>query len=575
MTDSPTSAPSHGRTPGIVLGLAFKSLLNRRLTAILTLLSVAMSVALLVGVERVRTEAKASFANTISGADLIVGARGGPLNLVLYSIFRMGDATNNISWESYQAIARRPEVAWTIPLSLGDAHRGFRVLGTDANYFQHYRFGAGRPLEFAQGTMFDDATGAVLGAEVATTLGYRIGEEIVVSHGIGDVSFEHHDDAPLRVVGVLAHTGTPVDRTVHVSLAAITRMHDEGGHVESEHGEHGHGEPEHHEAGDEPEHDEPGHDESDPHESGHNEAAHDESEHDEHGHERGHNESAHDEPEHHEPGHDEPDHHEPGHSESGHDENGRHEPGHESDHHEQGHHEPDHHEPSHEESHHDEPGHHEPEHDESDRHDKAHGEHEHDAPAHDHADAHDHAPDAITACIVGLRARPMLLGFQRFVNEYPQEPLLAAVPGVVLQQLWELVAVAELALFAVSAFVVLAGLVGMLTMLLASVAERRREMAVLRAVGAGRGLVFSLLVTEAAVLAGSAAIVGVAVVHAATRLARDALLERFSLALTAQWPTVFELAVIVAVALTGALAAALPAWRLYRFSLADGLSVRT
>ena len=564
MTNSPAIAPSQGRAPGIVIGLAFKSLLNRRLTATLTLLSVAMSVALLVGVERIRTEAKASFANTISGADLIVGARGGPLNLVLYSIFRMGDATNNISWESYQAIARRPEVAWTIPLSLGDAHRGFRVLGTDANYFQHYRFGAGRPLEFAQGTMFDDATGAVLGAEVATTLGYRIGQEIVVSHGIGDVSFEHHDDAPLRVVGVLAHTGTPVDRTVHVSLAAITRMHDEGGHDESahdQHGEHGHGDSGHHEADDESEHDEPGHHEAGHHDSGDNEAAHDE-----HGHERGHNESAHDESGHHEPGHDEPDHHEPGHSESGHDEHGHHEPGHD---------EPDHHERSHVELHHDEPGHHEPKHDESDHHDAAHEEHDHDAPAHNNANAHDHAPDAITACIVGLRARPMLLRFQRFVNEYPQEPLLAAVPGVVLQRLWELVAVAELALFAVSAFVVLAGLVGMLTMLLASVAERRREMAVLRAVGAGRGLVFSLLVTEAAVLAGSAAVVGVAVVHAATRLARDALLERFSLALTAQWPTVFELAVIVAVALTGALAAALPAWRLYRFSLADGLSVRT
>lgn len=475
MVDSAPSASWRGRTPGIVLGLACKSLLNRRLTAILTLLSVAMSVALLVGVERIRTEAKSSFANTISGADLIVGARGGPLNLVLYSIFRMGEATNNISWESYQAIARHPAVAWTIPLSLGDAHRGFRVLGTNANYFEHYRFGSGQPLEFAEGAMFDDATGAVLGAEVAATLGYRIGEEIVVSHGLGEVSFEHHDDAPLRVVGVLAHTGTPVDRTVHVSLAAITRMHDEAGHDAASHDEHGH--------------DEPGHEES-----GHDEA----------GHEHGHDESGHDEP-----AHDEHDHHERG----------------------------------------------------------------HDEPQHDDAEAH--APAAITAFIVGLQSRPTLLAFQRFVNEYPEEPLLAAVPGVVLQRLWELVAVAELALFAVSGLVVLAGLVGMLTMLLASVAERRREMAVLRAVGAGRGLVFALLVTEAAVLAGCAAVVGVAAVHVATRLASDALLERFSLALTGQWPTLFEAAVVGAVALTGALAAVLPAWRLYRFSLADGLSVRT
>ena len=501
MVDSVPSASWRGRTPGIVLGLACKSLLNRRLTAILTLLSVAMSVALLVGVERIRTEAKASFANTISGADLIVGARGGPLNLVLYSIFRMGEATNNISWESYQTIARHPAVAWTIPLSLGDAHRGFRVLGTDANYFVYYRFGAGQPLEFAQGAMFDDATGAVLGAEVAAALGYRIGEEIVVSHGLGEVSFEHHDDAPLRVVGVLAHTGTPVDRTVHVSLAAITRMHDENGHGEAGHDEHDHDETGHEKSG----HDEHGHDESGDDEPDH---------HDEHGHE----EPDHDERDHDEHGHDEPAHDEPGH----HDEHGHREPGQE-----------------------------EPQHDEA------------------------HAPAAITAFIVGLQSRPTLLAFQRFVNEYPEEPLLAAVPGVVLQRLWELVAVAELALFAVSALVVLAGLVGMLTMLLASVAERRREMAVLRAVGAGRGLVFALLVTEAAVLAGCAAVVGVAAVHVATRLASDALLERFSLALTGQWPTLFEVAVIGAVALTGALAAVLPAWRLYRFSLADGLTVRT
>ena len=183
-------------------------------------------------------------------------------------------------------------------------------------------------------------------------------------------------------------------------------------------------------------------------------------------------------------------------------------------------------------------------------------------------------PDAITACIVGLRARPQLLAFQRFVNEYPAEPLLAAVPGVVLQRLWELVSVAEVALFAVSGLVVVAGLVGMLTMLLASVAERRREMAVLRAVGAGRRLVFGLLVTEAVLLGAGAAVLGVAAVHVAIRLARDAVLERFAFAFTGQWPGVFELAVVVAVACTAALVAILPAWRLYRFSLVDGLSVR-
>ena len=228
-----------------LFGLAWKSLLNRRLTAGLLVASVAMSVMLLVAVDRIRTETKTSFINTISGVDLVVGARGGPLNLLLYAVFRVGDATSNISWESYQLVAARPEVAWSVPLSLGDAHRGYRVLGTTDDYFVHYRYGRDRALAFETGKPFANAQEAVLGAEVAAALGYALGDGIVVSHGIGDVSFVHHDDAPFTVAGILAYTGTPVDRTVHVSLAGIEAMH-------SEPGEHDHGQDEH--SGDEDDH---------------------------------------------------------------------------------------------------------------------------------------------------------------------------------------------------------------------------------------------------------------------------------------------------------------------------------
>ena len=426
------------RRPGggrwrLVVSLALKSLLNRRLTAGLTVLSVAVSVALVVGVDRVRTETKASFARTISGADLIVGARGGPLNLLLYSIFRIGrtgDATSGISWESYQVLAARPEVAWTIPLSLGDAHRGFRVLGTNLDYFTHYRFGRGQQIAFATGQPFADAEDAVLGAEVAAALGYRLGDAMVVSHGLGEVSFRHHDEAPFHVVGVLARTGTPIDRTVHITLAGVERMH---------------GEPE-----------------------GEDDAS-------EHG----------------------------GHSEAG-----------------------------------------------------------------------DHAPDMISAFIVGLKSRPLLFAFQRFVNEYRPEPLLAIVPGVALRQLWELVAVIETAMLAISALVIVAGLVGMLTMLLASLGERRRETAILRAVGAGPALVFGLLVAEAVLLAAVAAIVGILGAHGALLVGRGLVLENYGLALAASPPGGFELAVLAGVALAAGLVALLPAWRVCRMSLADGLTVR-
>lgn len=515
---------------GRVLALAFKSLWHRRLTAALTVMAVAVGVAALTGVEQIRAGAKATFANTISGADLIVGARGGPLHLVLYSVFGIGEPTNNIRWESYRAIASQPEVAWTIPLSLGDAHRGFRVLGTNEDYFAHYRFGQDNRLRFAAGTMFATSRDAVLGAEVADALGYRLGDSIVVSHGIGDTSFLHHDDNPFRVVGVLARTGTPVDRTVHVTLAGVRAMHAESpgehdDHDADEHGEH----------------------EADDHE------AHHDDEHDDHGDDH----KAHQDDDQH--GDHEADDHEAHEA----DDQGDHEhEAHQDDHHgdQHGEHEADQHGERETDEHHADEHH--AEHDEAENHEA------------EHQEAEDDAPNAITACIVGLQARPLVLRFQRFVNEYEAEPLLAAVPGVALQRLWELVAVVEVGLLLMSVLVVVAGLVGMLAMLLAGVAERRPEMAVLRAVGAGRGMVFALLVAEAVMLAAGGAVAGVVAVHAAMLAVRGVVLERLGLALAAQWPGGFELVVIAAVALTAALVAIVPAWRLYRFSLADGLTVR-
>src|SRR6476659_3524238 len=146
----------------IVPRLALQSLRNRALTACLTVLAIAMSVALLLGVEKVRTGARQSFADTISGTDLIVGARSGAIQLLLYSVFRIGNATNNITWTSLQDIASRPEVAWIVPLSLGDSHRGFRVLGTTADYFTHYKYRQTHGLAFASGAPFADLFDAVV-----------------------------------------------------------------------------------------------------------------------------------------------------------------------------------------------------------------------------------------------------------------------------------------------------------------------------------------------------------------------------------------------------------------------------
>ena len=417
-----------------VLNLALKSLWNRRTTALLTISAIAVSVALLLGVQKLRTAAREGFANTVSGVDLIVGARSGPLNLLLYSVFRVGDATANVSWASYQKIARHPDVAWTIPISLGDSHRGFRVMGTDHSYFEHYRFGGTRELRFESGGPFHDLYDAVLGADVARTLGYRLGDSIVIAHGVGNVSFAEHKDKPFRIAGILAPTGTPVDRTVHVSLEAITAIHIDW--------QSGMQAPE------------------------------------------GFRVSA------------------------------------------------------------------------------------------DEARLRDLTPDSITAFLVGMRSRVMTFTMQRAINDYRQEPLLAILPGVALSQLWELVGIADTALMVIAAFVVLAGLLGMLTAILTSLNERRREMAVLRAVGARPRHIFALLVAEAGLLASVGVAAGVCLTYLLLLAGRPLLERRFGIFVGVSGLSALDLEILGTVVLAALLMGVLPALRAYRNTLSDGLQIR-
>jgi putative ABC transport system permease protein len=416
-----------------IFSLAWKSLVNRRFTALLTVISIALSVALLVGVERLRTEARASFANTLSGTDLIVGARSGPVQLLLYTVFRIGDATNNISWQSYQDIAAHPRVRWTVPIALGDSHRGFRVLGTTAAYFEHYRYARSRQLEITEGQRFSDLYDAVLGAEVADKLGYRVGDSIVIAHGASDVSFARHDDKPFRVVGVLARTGTPVDRTVHVGLEAIEAIHIDW-------------------------------------------------------------------------------------------QAGAPMPG--------------------------------------------------IAISAAQARSMDLTPKAITGALVGLKSKVATFQVQRWVNDYPEEPLSAILPGVALSQLWSLIGIAENALLIVSVFVVVVGLFGMLTALLTSLNERRREMAILRSVGARPGHVFALIMGEAGFLTLLGALLGLALLYLMLLAGQPIVESRFGIFIEIGGLSTYEWTLLGAVVGAGFLVGSIPSYRAYRLSLADGLSVR-
>jgi len=212
----------------MLIKLATKSLLDRKSSVVLSCIAMTISIFVLLGVEHIRKESKESFSSTISGADLIVGARSGQLNLLLYSVFRLGSPVNNISWRSYQQIASDSNIDWTIPISLGDSHKGFRVLGTSDEYFKHFKYGKKQTLDFSKGNEFDAVYDVVIGAEVAASLNYRIGDPIVLSHGIGDNSFTVHDQHPFIISGILASTGTPVDQTVHVQLEGIEAIHQDG-----------------------------------------------------------------------------------------------------------------------------------------------------------------------------------------------------------------------------------------------------------------------------------------------------------------------------------------------------------
>jgi len=417
-----------------MLNLFIRSLWNRRSTAVLTIFSISISVTLLIGVENIRKGVRTSFSSAVSGTDIIVGARGGSLQLLLYSIFRIGNATNNLSWESYNEFHNDKRVKWTIPISLGDSHRGFRVLGTNQEYFKHFRYGSKNKLEFSRGQSFSKVFDVVIGSEVAIKLNYRLNERIIIAHGTGRKSFLKHDDRPFKVVGILKPTGTPVDQSLHVSLEGITAMH-----IDWESG-------------------------APPME---------------------------------------------GESLSS-------------------------------------------------------------------ADILklDLKPEEITSFLIGLKSKIHAFSLQRQINTFKEEPLSAIMPGVALQELWNLLRTAEVGLRIITWFVLFAGLLGMMTSLLSGLNERRREMAILRSVGAGPGTISFLLIFEATVLTLVGILFGLFFLYITLFVSQPLLEAYFGLFIPIQPPSVKDLIILGVIILNGMLMGLIPALRAYRQSLSDGMTIR-
>ncbi len=209
----------------MLFNLAFKSLLNRKSAVILTVVSITVGILLLISFSFIKDQVRTSFSKTINGIDLIVGSKTSDINLLLYSVFHVGSATNNISWDGYQKLKNDQSVSWAIPISLGDSHAGYRVIGTSDAYLKHYRFGNKQAMNFEQGEWFIHPFDIVLGQEVAEKLNYQVGDLISLSHGVSKTSFKKHDQIGFKVTGILNNTGTPIDQSLFVSLTGLEAVH--------------------------------------------------------------------------------------------------------------------------------------------------------------------------------------------------------------------------------------------------------------------------------------------------------------------------------------------------------------
>lgn len=420
----------------ILLRLAIKSINNRFFTTMLTVLSISLSVMLLLSVERTKRAAEEGFTNAVSKADLLVGARTGPINLILYTVFNMGSASNNISWQSYEKIKSLPEIEWTIPYSLGDGHRGYRVVATDENFYKHYQFRGDQSVEFFEGLAATGLWDVVVGSEVAKRLNYKIGDPIIIAHGVtrGE-AVQKHEDKPFRISGLLKPTGTAIDQTLYISLLGMEAIHMDW------------------KSGAAPTKDK----QIDP----------------------------------------------------------------------------------------------------------------------KSIKLEDIKVDQLTSFFVRTKSRIETLNLQRKINNFDDEPLLAIIPGSTLSELWRGLSQIDVVLRIISVMVLAIGLAAMISSLLAGLNERRREMAILRAIGAGPGSITALLVFESSLFTFGGIILGVAIQISGFFLLAGWIESEFGFYLVGPAITSKEIMYLVFLQICGVLVGLIPALKATQFALKDGLTAKT
>tara|TARA_E500000081_G_scaffold147752_1_gene172382 strand:- start:532 stop:1953 length:1422 start_codon:yes stop_codon:yes gene_type:complete len=468
--------------------LVIQSLLNRWLSCLLIILTLAFSISLFFTVSRIQESVRSSFQNTISGVDSVVAARGGDLQILLNSVFLIGEPNSTIRWGTFKDITDNNKMNWAVPITLGDSHKGYRVIGTTNNYFKEIKYSSGKNIEFLSGNSFNDVFDVVLGNAVANKLKYNLDAEIIITHGLSDVGEVHtfssekenhsdhadhddhadeehdnhddhvdhddhakheehdnhedhadegheghnHENLGFKVTGILKPTGTPIDNAVYISLAGIEAMHT--GWI---------------------------------------------------GNQKVIDVSI------------------------------------------------------------------------------------------EQIMQSELKPKTISAIFVSLKNRTQVFQFQRDVLNYKEEAISSVMPGITLSRLWALTGNVDKAFKIITFFIIIIALLGMIAMTIAGLNGRRREMAILRSVGASPTNIVSLLLVESIIISLISCAIGYILMIIIFSIGKDYLQNNYGIFINSFSIKNYDLQMVISIICAALIATIVPAIQIYKNTLRDGLNVRS
>jgi putative ABC transport system permease protein len=390
------------------------------------------SMVLLLSIERIQHGAEEGFNQSISGGDVIIGPRSSSLELVLYTVFHLGRPTNNITTKTIDDIKLRNDIDWIVPIALGDSHKGFRVIATQSNYFEHIKYSDNQSLTFLKGRAFSELPEVVLGSDVADKLNYSLGSNIQITHGSVEATGNKHDDFSFKASGILNKTGTPIDQAIFVDLKGYELLHlgwKSGKKVFSL----------------------------------------------------------------------------------------------------------------------------------------------------DNIDLstipkEDLNPKTLTAAFVGLKSKLTLFNFSKSIREYPNEAISAVIPGVALSELWSIVGLVDKGFELLSWIIIAISLIAMITLIIASLDNRKQEMTIYRANGASPRFLATMVIYESLVI-GLVAIIGaIILVTIVTYFATSQLNLTLGISPSFQWISLGEIKVFSVILSAGVLSSLIPAVMVFRKNLHQTLS---